>query len=405
MSEFKEMEKPQTRDYVHNRALKYGCNPHQKPANIYQVKGNEMPFEVLNGNPGYINFMDALNAWQLVKELRAALDLPAAASFKHVSPAGAAVAVPLSDVEKEVYGCAKSTLTPSATAYVRARQADPKSSFGDFAALSDKVDEATAKILKREVSDGIIAPGFDEAALEILKKKKGGKYIIIKVDPSYTPPEHEFREVFGVCFQQKRNAVQFTVDHLKEVVTKNKDITEDAKRDMLVASIAVKYTQSNSVGFAKSGQMVGVGAGQQSRVDCVKLAGGKVAAWHLRFHPKVRALKFKPKQSRPTKANARMAYIQGNMTKEEQTAFEAVLEEIPEPLTEEEKTEYINSLTGVTLSSDAFFPFRDNIDTASKFGVSYLVQPGGSVQDKQVTAAADEYNMVMSHTGTRLFHH
>eukprot|EP00339_Tiarina_fusa_P026177 CAMPEP_0117051050 /NCGR_PEP_ID=MMETSP0472-20121206/35250_1 /TAXON_ID=693140 ORGANISM="Tiarina fusus, Strain LIS" /NCGR_SAMPLE_ID=MMETSP0472 /ASSEMBLY_ACC=CAM_ASM_000603 /LENGTH=613 /DNA_ID=CAMNT_0004765071 /DNA_START=95 /DNA_END=1936 /DNA_ORIENTATION=- len=388
--------------------LKYGCNPHQKPAQILSRLGSDLPFEVKNGVPGYINLLDAANAWQLVLELKQATGLAAAASFKHVSPAGAAVAVPLNDTECQAYEVTqetKDTLTPAALAYLRARNADPMCSFGDFCAISDEVDEATAKYLKKEVSDGIIASSYTPEALEILKSKKGGKFIILEATPGYHAGEIEYREVYGMTFSQKRNDVVITKDHMKEVVTANATVDDSAVRDLIVASIAIKYSQSNSVGFAKDGMMVGVGAGQQSRVDCVKLAGRKVRTWYLRQHPKVLALPFKEGVKRQDRVNARVRYIEGDFTAEEKARWELQFSEVPMPLTDEEKDEFMKSSTGISISSDAFFPFRDSIDHASKLGVTYVAQPGGSVQDKQVTEACDEYGMAMCFTGTRLFHH
>lgn len=388
--------------------LKYGCNPQQKPAKISSLLNSKLPFDVLNGVPGYINLLDAANAWQLVKELRDATGLAAASSFKHVSPAGSAVAVPLTDVECAAYEVtpdAAAKLTPVALAYLRARNADPMCSFGDFAAVSDIVDEETALILKKEVSDGIVAPGYTADALEILKKKKGGKFIILEAVAGYDPGSIEYREVFGMTFSQKRNDVVITKDHMKEVVTTKKDLSDGAIRDMIVASICIKYTQSNSVGFAKDGMMVGVGAGQQSRVDCVKLAGRKVCTWYLRQHSKVLGLKFKQGVKRQDRVNARVRYIEGDFTPEERVRWEAQFEVVPEPLTESEKDDFMSATAGVTISSDAFFPFRDSIDHVSKVGVSYVVQPGGSVQDAQVTSACDEYGMTMALTRVRLFHH
>jgi len=400
-----------TRVYEPEFNLKYGCNPHQKPAGILSPLNKKLPFTVLNGTPGYINLLDAANAYLLVKELRQATNLAAASSFKHVSPAGAAVAVPLTDVECAAYEItpdAASKLTPSALAYLRARNADPMCSFGDYAAVSDVVDEDTALILKKEVSDGIVAPGYTPEALEILKAKKGGKFIVLEADPDFIPDEVEYREVYGMTFAQKRNDVIITAEHMtKNVVTKGgvSSLTDAAIRDMIVASICVKYTQSNSVGFAKDGMMVGVGAGQQSRVDCVKLAGRKVKTWYLRQHPKVLGLKFKEGVKRQDRVNARVRYIEGDFTPEERTRWEAQFEVVPEALSEEEKDEFMKQATGVTISSDAFFPFRDSIDHASKVGVSYVAQPGGSVQDGQVTACCDDYGMIMSFTDVRLFHH
>jgi len=398
-----------TRVYQPEFTLKYGCNPHQKPAQILSRLGSKLPFDVKNGVPGYINLLDAANAWQLVKELREATGLAAAASFKHVSPAGAAVAVPLTDIECRAYEVKPdeaASLTPSAIAYLRARNADPMCSFGDFAALSDTVDEATAKILKREVSDGIVAPGYTPEALEILKSKKGGKFIVLEATTGYEPGTFEYREVYGMTFSQKRNDVVITKDHiLKDVVTSKKDLSDDAVRDLIVASICIKYTQSNSVGFAKDGMMVGVGAGQQSRVDCVKLAGRKVATWYLRQHPKVLGLPFKEGSKRQDRVNARVRYIEGDFTEEEKVRWEAQFTEVPSPLTAEEKDEFLKASTGIAISSDAFFPFRDSIDHASKLGVSFVAQPGGSVQDGNITEACNEYGMAMSFTGVRLFHH
>jgi phosphoribosylaminoimidazolecarboxamide formyltransferase/IMP cyclohydrolase len=315
------------------------------------------------------------------------------------------VAVPLTDIMKEVYGCVGKDLSPSAVAYLRARMADPKSSFGDFSALSDKVDAQTAAFLKIEVSDGIIAPDYDPEALEILKKKKGGAFIILKADPSYTPPEMEYREVYGVCFAQKRNDVQLTKAHLANVVTRDNKLSEDVQRDLLVASICLKYTQSNSVGYAIDGQMIGVGAGQQSRVDCVKLAGGKVDIWYLRQHPKVLGLKFKEGTKRVAKLNAAIEFIENDFTEHSRVQWEENFDEVPAELTEAEKREFLQTLSGVSLSSDAFFPFPDNIDQCSKRGVSYIAQPGGSVQDKQIIAQCDKYGMAMAFTDVRLFHH
>lgn len=402
-----------TRVYQPEYPLKYGCNPHQKPASISSRLSTSntpsLPFTVLNGTPGYINLLDATNAWQLVTELHAATSLPAAASFKHVSPAGAAVAVPLSPTECAAYEVteeAAKELTPVALAYLRARNADPMCSFGDFAAVSDVVDEATAMILKKEVSDGIIAKGFTEEALKILKGKKGGKFIVLEANEGYDPGDLEYREVYGMTFSQKRNDLIIGKEDMKNVVTEKKDVvTDSAVRDMIVASICVKYTQSNSVGFAKDGMMVGVGAGQQSRVDCVKLAGRKVRTWYLRQHAKVLGLQFKAGVKRQDRVNARVRYIEGDLTKEERERWEAQFEVIPENLTDEEKDEFMAQSKGVTISSDAFFPFRDSIDHASKYGVSFVVQPGGSVQDGQVTAACEEYGMAMCFTGVRLFHH
>ncbi|GKY90699.1 hypothetical protein MPSEU_000043300 [Mayamaea pseudoterrestris] len=390
--------------------LKYGCNPHQNPAGILSRVGQKLPFQVLCGSPGYINLLDALNAWQLVSELKEGTGgtLVAAASFKHVSPAGAAVsAVPLSDVERDAYGIpATETLTPAALAYVRARNADPMCSFGDFCALSDEVDEATALFLKKQVSDGIIAPGFSDRALEILKTKKAGKFIILRADPTFQPGSIEYREVFGTVFSQKRNDVILCANHFtSNIATTKKELSQDAIRDLIVASICIKYTQSNSVGFCKHGMMVGVGAGQQSRVDCVKLAGRKVITWYLRQHPKVLGLPFKDGVKNQDKVNARVRYIEGDFTVQEYALWKEQFVSVPEPLTAEEKDDFMKTSSGVAISSDAFFPFRDSIDHASKLGVSYVAQPGGSVQDGQVAEACNTYDMTMAFTGVRLFHH
>jgi phosphoribosylaminoimidazolecarboxamide formyltransferase / IMP cyclohydrolase len=353
--------------------LKYGCNPHQKPAQISSRLGAGLPFTVKNGVPGYINLLDAANAWQLVQELKQATGLAAAASFKHVSPAGAAVAVPLTDVECQAYEVTpeiRDTLTPVSLAYLRARNADPMCSFGDFSAVSDQVDEATAKYLKKEVSDGIVAPSYTPEALEILKSKKGGNFIILEATPNYNPGDIEYREVYGMTFSQKRNDVVIGKEHMDKVVTDKKELDEAAVRDLIVASICIKYTQSNSVGFSKDGMMVGVGAGQQSRVDCVKLAGRKVATWYLRQHPKVLGLPFKDGVKRQDRVNARVRYIEGDFTEEEKVRWEEQFTTVPEPLTEQEKAEFLANSKGISISSDAFFPFRDSIDHASKLGVS-----------------------------------
>lgn len=399
-----------TRVYQPEFPLKYGCNPQQKPAQILSRQGYPLPFDVLNGVPGYINLLDAANAWQLVVELRQATGLAAAASFKHVSPAGAAVAVPLTDVECQAYEVTddiRASLTDVSLAYLRARNADPMCSFGDFCAVSETVDEATAKFLKKEVSDGIIAPGYTDTALEILKSKKGSSFIILQATPNYDPGETEYREVYGMTFQQKRNDVIITKDHVTSniVTKKNASLSDAAVRDLIVASICIKYTQSNSVGFAASGMMVGVGAGQQSRVDCVKLAGRKVATWYLRQHHKVLELPFKSSVKRQDRVNARVRYIEGDFTTEELVRWEAMFTTPPEPLSQSEKEEFMSRSTGISISSDAFFPFRDSIDHASKLGVSYVAQPGGSVQDDAVTEACDQYGMIMCFTGVRLFHH
>jgi phosphoribosylaminoimidazolecarboxamide formyltransferase/IMP cyclohydrolase len=387
------------------RPLKYGCNPHQLPAGLCAVGGGKLPFEVLSGVPGYINLLDAVNAWQLVHELAQATGMPAAASFKHCSPAGAAIGIALSDEETRVFEVKDKEVTSTAAAYVRARNADPMCSFGDFVAISHEVDMATAMILKIEVCDGIIAPGYNPEALEVLKAKKQGKFIVLKADSEFVPPEMEYRMCGGLGFMQKRNDAVFTESHLEKVVTKAKDLPKDAKLDMILASIAIKYTQSNSVGYAKNGMMIGVGAGQQSRVDCVKLAGRKVATWKLRFHPKVMGLAFKEGVKRQDRVNARVRFIEGDMDKVEREQWEKNFSSVPSPLTEEEKADFLKGLDGVTISSDAFFPFRDSIDHASRLGVKFVAQPGGSVADGEVIEACDAYGMSMAFTGLRLFHH
>jgi phosphoribosylaminoimidazolecarboxamide formyltransferase/IMP cyclohydrolase len=393
-----------TTTMVPMRALKYGCNPHQSPASICSVDGQPLPIEVLNGTPGYINFLDAINAWGLVKELKAATGLAAAASFKHVSPAGAAVAVPLSDIEKKAFEVVGSDFSGAALAYVRARNADPLCSFGDFVAVSDRVDAQLAEILRTAVSDGIIAPGFEPEALEVLKKKKNGGFVVIEAKPEVALPTLEVRTCGGVGLVQKRNDAMFTKDHMQKVVT-SAQFPAGAVRDCIVASIAIKYTQSNSVGYAKDGMMLGVGAGQQSRVDCVKLAGKKVVKCFCMQHPKVLSLPFKEGVKKQQRINARVAYIEGDMTPLEKEAWLENFAKEPESLSDAEKAEWMKGLTGVTISSDAFFPFRDSIDHAARYGVQYVVQPGGSVQDAEVTQACDAYKMAMCFTNLRLFHH
>ena len=393
-------------NYLQQFELKYGCNPHQKPAAIHSLEGRKLPFSVLNGQPGYINLLDALNAWQLVQELDEVLGLPAAASFKHVSPAGAAVSVPLNDILKEVYDCKDLELSQLATAYIRARGADPLSSFGDFISLSRKVDVNTAELIRKMVSDGIIAPGFDDDALKLLKEKKGGKYLILLADTEFRAPETEFREVYGVGFSQLRNTVKINEKSLlTEVVTKKKQLSAAARRDLILASITLKYTQSNSVAYALDGQMIGIGAGQQSRVDCTKLAGSKAETWFMRQHPKVRNLPFHEQVSNVDRTNARILCIDGGMTEPELRAWKSKFSAPVEALPQEEKSTWLAKLKGVSLSSDAFFPFRDNIDQASKRGVNFIVQPGGSNRDEEVISASDEYEMVMTFSGIRLFHH
>lgn len=385
--------------------LRYGCNPHQKPARVFMSTGTTLPFTVLNGAPGYINLLDALNSWQLVRELRQVLNLPAAASFKHVSPAGAAVGIPLSETLKLSYGVDDLELTPLASAYARARGADRLSSFGDWAALSDIVDLPTARLLNREVSDGVIAPGFEPEALELLRKKQKGRYIILQIDPDYIPAEIERREVFGITFEQKRNTALASQEWLQNIPTANKDLPEEAKRDLLIALIALKYTQSNSICFATDGQCIGIGAGQQSRIQCTRLAASKAAIWHLRQHPSTFELPWKSGVKRPDRVNAIDLYLRNDATAIEMEQWKELFTETPQQLTQEEKNEWLQKLTGVSLGSDAFIPFRDNIDCAAQYGVSYVAQPGGSLRDEDVIAACNSYNMVMAFTGVRLFHH
>ena len=391
---------------AHEIALKYGCNPNQKPARIYMENG-ELPLEVLCGRPGYINFLDALNSYQLVSEMRAATGVPAAASFKHVSPAGAAIGLPLSDVLREIYFVpADLELSPLANAYARARGADRMSSFGDFIALSDVCDVPTAKLIAREVSDGVIAPGYEPEALEILKKKRGGKYNIVAIDPSYVPAELERRMCYGVTFEQGRNALKIDETLLENVVTEKKDLTDAQKRDLVLSLIILKYTQSNSVCYVKDGQAIGIGAGQQSRIHCTRLAGGKADNWHLRQHEKVLNLPFKPELGRPERDNAIDVYISEDS---EDAIGDGVWQNCftrqPEPLTREEKKAYLSKITGVALGSDAFFPFGDNIVRAKRSGVDCIAQPGGSIRDDQVIATCNELGIAMAFTGIRLFHH
>lgn len=387
--------------------LKYGCNPNQKPSRLYMADGSELPITVLNGRPGYINFMDALNSWQLVKELREATGLPAAASFKHVSPAGAAVGLPLNEVEKQIYFVEPDQeLTPVACAYIRARGADRLCSYGDWAALSDVCDAATATYLKAEVSDGIIAPGYTEEALEILKSKKKGGYNIVQIDANYVPKEQERREIFGIVFEQGHNFFKLDEAQFENIVTKNKDLPESAKIDLLISLITLKYTQSNSVCYVKNGQTIGVGAGQQSRVHCVRLAGNKADNWMLRQHPKVLALPFVDNIRRPARDNAIDVYISDEY---EDLLADGVWQESfktkPEVLTAEEKKAWIATMKDIALGSDAFFPFGDNIERAFKSGVKYVAEPGGSIRDDHVITCADNHDMVMAFTGMRLFHH
>lgn len=384
--------------------LKYGLNPNQKPAEIRSNNG-DLPFKVLNGNPGYINLMDALNSWQLVKELKSATNMPAAASFKHVSPAGAALGLPLTDELKKAYFVDDIDLSPLAAAYVRARGADRVSSYGDWAALSDVVDKSTALYLKREVSDGIIAPGYTTEALEILKQKKGGKYNIIEIDAAYEPAEIETRQIFGIEFVQKRNTYVPNSEDFKNIVTNNKELTEEAKRDMILSMITLKYTQSNSVCYVSNGQIIGCGAGQQSRIHCTRLAGDKADLWYLKQHPKVLNLEFKEGIGRPDRDNAIDLFVRNDITTFELNMLKDVLVNAPERLTESDKAKWLEGLKNVTLGSDAFFPFRDNIDRAYRSGVKYVVQAGGSLRDDIVIKACNEYDMVMAMTGIRLFHH
>lgn len=385
--------------------LKYGCNPNQKPSRIFMKEG-ELPIEVLNGRPGYINFMDALNGWQLVKELKAATGLPAATSFKHVSPAGAAVGEPLSDTLKAIYFVDGMELSPLACAYARARGADRMSSFGDFIALSDVCDVQTAKIIAREVSDGIIAPGYTEEALAILSAKKKGNYNVIKIDENYMPNPVETKDVYGVTFEQGRNELKIDKNSFENIVTANKELSDNAKRDLAIAMITLKYTQSNSVCYVKDGQAIGIGAGQQSRVHCTRLAGSKADNWWLRQHEKVLNLKFVDGLGRANRDNAIDVYI-GEECDDvlAEGAWQTIFAEKPERLTMEEKKAWLAQLNGVAVGSDAFFPFGDNIERARKSGVQYVAQPGGSIRDDQVIETADKYDMVMAFTGIRLFHH
>ena len=387
--------------------LKYGCNPNQKPASILMADGGELPIRVLNGKPGYINFMDAFNSWQLVKELKEATGLPAAASFKHVSPAGAAVGKPLSDIDRKIYFVEPDAeLSPIACAYIRARGADRLCSYGDWAALSDVCDAATAQYLKQEVSDGIIAPGYTPEALEILKTKKKGAYNIVEIDPDYVPKAEERKDVYGVTFQQGRNDYKVTDDAFANIVTKNKDLTDEARTDMTVALITLKYTQSNSVCYVKDGQAIGVGAGQQSRIHCTRLAGNKADNWYLRQHEKVLNLPFKEGIRRPDRDNAIDVYISDEYEDVlADGAWQQTFTERPEPLTAEEKKAWIATQSGVTVGSDAFFPFGDNVERARKSGVAYIAEPGGSIRDDNVIETADKYGIVMAFTGMRLFHH
>lgn len=391
--------------------LKYGCNPNQKPARIFMRDGSALPLEVRNGRPGYINFMDALNSWQLVKALKQATGLPAAASFKHVSPAGAALGLPLTQEDRQVF-CVPDTpeyqdLSPIACAYIRARGADRLCSFGDWAALSDICDEDTARFLALEVSDGIIAPGYTDRALEILKSKRKGGYNIIQIDPDYEPDPVERRSIYGIVFEQGYNALKIEESMLTNLVTKNRELPQKARNDMLLALITLKYTQSNSVCYVKDGQTIGVGAGQQSRIHCTRLAGNKADTWWLRRHPQVLALPFLDHVRRPDRDNAIDLYIHDDTALfDDQDSWKNLFKTCPAPLTTESKRDWIaQGLTGVTLGSDAFFPFGDNVERAHQSGVVYIAQPGGSIRDQQVIDTADRFGMVMAFTGARLFHH
>ena len=386
--------------------LKYGCNPNQKPAKIYMRDGSDLPIEILSGRPGYINFLDAFNSWQLVKELKEALGLPAVTSFKHVSPTSAAVGIPMSDTLKKACFVEDVELTPLATAYARARGTDRMCSFGDWVALSDVCDVATATLIKREVSDGVIAPGYEPEALEILRTKRNGNYNIVKIDSSYVPEVQETKQVFGITFEQGRNNFKIDESLLSNIVTANKELPSSAKRDLIIALITLKYTQSNSVCFAFDGQAIGVGAGQQSRVHCVRLAGSKADTWFLRQCDKVLSLPFKDDIGRPERDNVIDGYI--NQNEEDVCAdgnWQKYFKSQPSPLTAADKEAFLSQLKGVALGSDAFFPFADNIERAKKSGVSYIAEPGGSIRDDLVIAKADEYGMTMAFTGMRLFHH
>jgi len=387
-------------------SLRYGINPHQAPARVFMLSETDLPITVLNGTPGYINLLDALNSWQLVRELNAALDLPAAASFKHVSPAGVGVAHPLSDVLKKAYFVDDIELSPLATAYARARGADRLCSFGDWIALSDTVDESVARLIAREVSDGVIAPAYEPAALEILKSKKQGKYPVIQIDPAYEPVEkQEVRDVFGIRFEQRRHDRLVTASDFSNIVTTKKDLPQSAIRDLTIAWVTLKYTQSNSVCFILDGQTIGVGAGQQSRIHCVRLAGQKADLWWLRQHPSVLELPFKPGIKRPDRDNAIDQFLREDVTSNEKADWGNIFTETPRQLTPEDKREWLSRLDSVTLGSDAFFPFRDSIDRAAASGAKYVLEPGGSTRDDSVIQAANEYGMTMIFSGVRLFHH
>ena len=387
--------------------LKYGCNPNQKPSRIYMADGSELPIQVLNGRPGYINFLDAFNGWQLVSELKKATGLPAATSFKHVSPAGAAVGLPFSETLAKIYWVDDlGELSPLACAYARARGADRMSSFGDFISLSDVCDVDTARLIKREVSDGVIAPGYEPEALEILKQKKKGNYNVIQIDPAYEPAKLEHKDVFGITFEQGRNELKIDDEFLSNIVTENKELTEQAKIDLAISMITLKYTQSNSVCFVKDGQAIGIGAGQQSRIHCTRLAGSKADNWWLRQSPQVMNLPFVDSIRRADRDNAIDLYIgEDYMDVLADDAWPNIFKEKPEVFTREQKREWLDKLTDVALGSDAFFPFGDNIDRAKRSGVKYIAQPGGSVRDDHVIDTCNKYGMVMAFTGIRLFHH
>ena len=386
--------------------LKYGCNPNQKPSRIFMKDGSALPITVLNGKPGYINFLDAFNSWQLVKELKEATGLPAATSFKHVSPAGAAVAIPMSDTLKKIYFVDDLELSPIATAYARARGADRMSSYGDFVALSDTCDAQTATLLAREVSDGVIAPGYTQEALEILKTKRKGNYNVIQIDEAYQPAPIEHKDVYGITFEQGRNEIKINEEMLQNIVSENKELPQEAKRDLLIALITLKYTQSNSVCYVKDGQAIGIGAGQQSRIHCTRLAGNKADIWFLRQHPKVMNLPFKADIRRPDRDNTIDVYISDDdMDVLADGTWELFFTEKPERLTREEKRAWLDQQTGVSLGSDAFFPFGDNIERAHRSGVSYIAEAGGSIRDDHVIDTCNKYGICLAFTGVRLFHH
>ncbi|MEZ4728220.1 MAG: phosphoribosylaminoimidazolecarboxamide formyltransferase [Caldilineaceae bacterium] len=390
--------------FIHELPLRYGCNPHQKPARVFAAN-DTLPFQILNGSLGYINLLDALNSWQLVKELHAATGLPAATSFKHVSPSGAAIGIPLSEPLRRAYRVEDLALSPLATAYARARGADRLCSFGDWVALSEVVDEPTARLLQREVSDGIIAPGYDPEALALLRQKKNGSYIVLAIDPTYAPPVMERRDLFGVTLEQQRNDRPLSVTDLTNVVTKQQELSAAARRDALVALITLKYTQSNSICMAVDGQVIGVGAGQQSRIHCTRLAAAKADTWYLRQHPTVLDLPFSPQLRRPDRDNAVDLYLRDELTPPEERAWQTAFTATPTRLTFAQKQAWLAGLQQVVLASDGYIPFRDSIDRAAQSGVAYVVQPGGSNRDEQVIAACHEYEMAMAFTGVRLFHH